>query len=193
MFRFSFYIVRIVLQRREWARPFRVFVFASPGAKGRRIATPVFALVRNDTGFFTQQCHLYIVRFPTLRNGRARSLQTFHFYMMRIRVPRGRGLPHQCAHWFAMTHLFTLPCHLFIPRSFLHLLFHYSLLLVTLRQPGRAQGTSPMRPANSSLLIPNSKLHSPLSKLHSQHGRARSLRCELNVCRTLRRSASRAW
>ena len=35
---------------------------------------------------------------------------------MRIAVPRGNGLPHQCAHWFAMTHLFTQPCHFCIVR-----------------------------------------------------------------------------
>ena len=29
---------------------------------------------------------------------------------------RGDGLPHQCAHWFAKTHLFTLPCHFYVVR-----------------------------------------------------------------------------
>ena len=29
-----------------------------------------------------------------------------HFFIVRVWVPRGDGLPHQCAHWFAMTPLF---------------------------------------------------------------------------------------
>ena len=83
-------------------RPWRsVLLFLG---RGMRIATPVCALVRNDTLKFASDNLWFVslhqfddIASPRGSQGDAPQLSTFS-------GDGGCGLPHQCAHCFAMTH-----------------------------------------------------------------------------------------